>query len=158
MPDNEAIKPIALNRRALRNFQLLERMEAGLALVGSEVKAIREGRVNFLDSYIKIEHGEAYVVNLHIGNYRPAAIWNHEATRRRKLLLHKSEIRRLVVKAMEKGLTLLPVRLYFKGSRVKAEIAVGRGRKEYDKREVIRKKEERRQMADAMKVKLRRID
>ncbi|MEI6510075.1 MAG: SsrA-binding protein SmpB [bacterium] len=158
MVNNEGSKPIAVNRRAFHNYELLEKMEAGLALVGSEVKAIREGRVNFLDSYIRIDGGEAYVQNLHIGSYRPASIFAHEATRRRKLLLHKREIRRLLGKALEKGLTIVPVRMYFKGSIVKMEIAVARGRKEYDKREVTRKKEQRHQMAEAMKVKLRRID
>ncbi|MEI6308383.1 MAG: SsrA-binding protein SmpB [bacterium] len=158
MVNNEGFKPIAVNRRATHNYELLEKMEAGLALVGSEVKAIREGRVNFLDSFIRIDGGEAYVQNLHIGSYQPASIFAHEATRRRKLLLHKREIRRLLGKALEKGLTIVPVRMYFKGSIVKMEIAVARGRKEYDKREVTRKKEARHQMAEAMKIKLRRID
>jgi SsrA-binding protein len=146
-----------VNRRALHNYEILEKLEAGLALHGSEVKAIREGRINFLDSYVRVDQGEAYLWNLHIGNYRPAVHFAHEATRKRKLLLHKSEIRRLGSKAIEKGLTIIPLRMYFRQHRIKLEIALARGKREYDKREAIRKKEERRVMADAMKVKLRRV-
>jgi SsrA-binding protein len=151
------IKVVSVNRRALHNYEILEKLEAGLALVGSEVKAIREGRINFLDAYVRVDRGEAYLWNLHIGNYRPAVHFAHEATRKRKLLLHKSEIRRLGFKAIEKGLTIIPVRMYFRHHRVKLEIALARGKREYDKREAIRKKEERRVMADAMKAKLRRV-
>jgi SsrA-binding protein len=154
---NDDIKVVSVNRRALHNYEILEKLEAGLALYGSEVKAIREGRINFLDSYVRVDQGEAYLWNLHIGNYRPAVHFAHEATRKRKLLLHKSEIRRLGSKAIEKGLTIIPLRMYFRQHRVKLEIALARGKREYDKREAIRKKEERRVMADAMKVKLRRV-
>jgi len=154
---NDDIKVVSVNRRALHNYEILEKLEAGLALHGSEVKAIREGRINFLDSYVRVDQGEAYLWNLHIGNYRPAVHFAHEATRKRKLLLHKSEIRRLGSKAIEKGLTIIPLRMYFRQHRVKLEIALARGKREYDKREAIRKKEERRVMADAMKVKLRRV-
>ncbi|MCX5974089.1 MAG: SsrA-binding protein SmpB [bacterium] len=154
---NDDIKVVSVNRRALHNYEILEKLEAGLALHGSEVKAIREGRINFLDSYVRVDQGEAYLWNLHIGNYRPAVHFAHEATRKRKLLLHKSEIRRLGSKAIEKGLTIIPLRMYFRQHRIKLEIALARGKREYDKREAIRKKEERRVMADAMKVKLRRV-
>jgi SsrA-binding protein len=154
---NDDIKVVSVNRRALHNYEILEKLEAGLALHGSEVKAIREGRINFLDSYVRVDQGEAYLWNLHIGNYRPAVHFAHEATRKRKLLLHKSEIRRLGSKAIEKGLTIIPLRMYFRQHRVKLEIALARGKREYDKREAIRKKEERRVMADAMKAKLRRV-
>lgn len=154
---NDDIKVVSVNRRALHNYEILEKLEAGLALHGSEVKAIREGRINFLDSYVRVDQGEAYLWNLHIGNYRPAVHFAHEATRKRKLLLHKSEIRRLGSKAIEKGLTIIPLRMYFRRHRIKLEIALARGKREYDKREAIRKKEERRVMADAMKVKLRRV-
>ena len=154
---NDDIKVVSVNRRALHNYEILEKLEAGLALHGSEVKAIREGRINFLDSYVRVDQGEAYLWNLHIGNYRPAVHFAHEATRKRKLLLHKSEIRRLGSKAIEKGLTIIPLRMYFRQHRIKLDIALARGKREYDKREAIRKKEERRVMADAMKVKLRRV-
>ena len=154
---NDDIKVVSVNRRALHNYEILEKLEAGLALHGSEVKAIREGKINFLDSYVRVDQGEAYLWNLHIGNYRPAVHFAHEATRKRKLLLHKSEIRRLGSKAIEKGLTIIPLRMYFRQHRVKLEIALARGKREYDKREAIRKKEERRVMADAMKAKLRRV-
>jgi len=87
---DDDIKVVSVNRRALHNYEILEKLEAGLALVGSEVKAIREGRINFLDSYIRVDRGEAYLWNLHVGNYRPAVHFAHEATRKRKLLLHKS--------------------------------------------------------------------
>jgi SsrA-binding protein len=156
MEKDQGIKVVAVNRRASHQYEILEKFEAGLALLGSEVKSIREGRVNFLDSFVRVENGEAFVHNLHIGGYKPAAIFGHEPTRRRKLLLHRWEIRRLLGKTQEKGLTVIPLRLYFKNHLAKLEIAVARGKKEYDKREAIRRKEERRAISEAMKAKLRR--
>lgn len=155
--EKEEIKIVAVNRRAPYRYEILERMEAGLVLIGSEVKAIREGKVNFLDSFVRIEGGEAYLYNLHIGSYRPAAHFAHAPTRKRKLLLHKNEIRRLLGKSQEKGLTIIPTKLYFKGHIAKVEIAVARGKREYDKRAAIRREEERKTISEAMKAKLRRI-
>ncbi len=157
MEKDQGIKVVAVNRRASHFYEILEKFEAGLSLYGSEIKAIREGKVNFLDSYVKVENGEAFVFNLHIGSYKPAAIFSHDPTRKRKLLLHKWEIRRLLGKSLEKGLTIIPLRLYLKNHLAKLEIALARGKKEYDKREAIRRKEERRAISEAMKAKLRRV-
>ncbi len=157
MEKDQGIKVVAVNRRAAHQYEILEKFEAGLALLGSEIKAIREGRVNFLDSFVRVENGEAFVHNLHIGNYKPAAMFSSDPTRKRKLLLHKWEIRQLLGKSQEKGLTIIPLRLYLKNHLAKLEIAVARGKKEYDKREAIRKKEERKAIAEAMKAKLRRL-
>jgi len=156
MERNQEIKVVAVNRRAAHQYEILEKFEAGLALLGSEIKAIREGKVNFLDSFVRVENGEAYVHNLHIGSYKPAAVFSHVPTRKRKLLLHKREIKYLLGKSLEKGLTIIPLRLYLKDNLAKLEIAVARGKKEYDKREAIKRKEERKAIAEAMKAKLRR--
>lgn len=157
MEKDQGIKVVAVNRRTAHFYEILEKFEAGLSLYGSEIKAIREGKVNFLDSFVKVENGEAYVFNLHIGSYKPAAMFAHDPTRKRKLLLHKWEIRRLQGKSLEKGLTIIPLRLYLKNHLAKLEIALARGKKEYDKREAIRRKEERRAIAEAMKAKLRKV-
>ncbi|MCR4432601.1 MAG: SsrA-binding protein SmpB [Coprothermobacterota bacterium] len=157
MEKDQEIKVVAVNRRAAHQYEILEKFEAGLALFGSEIKAIREGRVNFLDSFVRVENGEAFIHNLHIGSYKPAAAFAPDPTRKRKLLLHKWEIRRLLGKSQEKGLTIIPLRLYLKNHLAKLEIAVARGKKEYDKREAIRRKEERKAIAEAMKAKLRKL-
>ncbi|HET8644972.1 MAG TPA: SsrA-binding protein SmpB, partial [Vicinamibacteria bacterium] len=130
---------IASNRKALFNYHVLERAEAGLALVGSEVKSIREGGLNFKDAWIEHRAGELFLVGCHISPYRHGSYQNHAVERVRKLLLHKREIQRLGGKSTEKGLTLVPLRAYFKNGRIKVEIGLARGKQAHDKRDAIRK-------------------
>src|SRR5437870_6396643 len=132
---------IAENRKAYHDFHLLESFEAGLVLLGTEVKAIREGRVNLRDSFARVENGEVYLYNVNISPYSHRGYADHEPLRRRKLLLHRAEIRKLIGKTVEKGMTLVPVRLYFKNGRVKVAVSLAKGKKDYDKRE---RSEERR--------------
>jgi len=131
---------IATNRQAYHNYDLLETYECGAVLTGTEVKAIRQGRIQLKDAYAIIRNGEAWLVNAHIGPYPQGGRFGHDPTRTRKLLLHKSEILRLMGKVREKGLTLIPTRCYLKRGRVKFEIALARGRKLHDKREAARRK------------------
>ena len=132
---------IADNRKARYDFHLFDTYEAGLVLLGTEVKAIREGRVNLKDSYGRVEHGEVFLYNLHISPYSHRGYATHEPLRRRKLLLNKIEIRKLIGKTLERGLTLVPVRMYFKNGRVKVALCLAKGKKNYDKRETIRRRE-----------------
>ena len=132
---------IATNRKAFFNYHILEKAEAGLALVGSEVKAIREGGLNFKDAYVDFRHGELFLVGAHVAAYSHGGYSNHAPERVRKLLLHKREILRLGGKATEKGLTLVPLRAYFKNGRIKVEIGLARGKREHDKRDAIKKKD-----------------
>jgi len=141
MADTSAESPIATNRKAFFNYNVLERAEAGLALVGSEVKSIREGGLNFKDAYVDFRGGELFLVGCHISPYSHGSSQNHFAERERKLLLHKREILRLGGKATEKGLTLVPLRAYFKNGRIKVEIGLARGKREHDKRDAIKKKD-----------------
>src|ERR1700744_5110938 len=131
----------AQNRSASHNYFLLERFEAGVALRGTEVKSIREGKANLKDAYGLIKDGEAFLLNVHIGPYSHGNIANHDALRTRKLLLHKEEVRKLQIKTQVKGHTLIPVRLYFRNGRVKCELAVAKGKQEWDKRETERRRE-----------------
>jgi SsrA-binding protein len=131
----------AQNRVAGHNYFLLEKYEAGVALRGTEVKSIREGKANLKDAYGLIKDGEAFLLNAHIGAYSHGSSNNHEALRTRKLLLHQEEIRKLTGKTQQKGLTLIPTRLYFRKGRVKCEIAVARGKQDWDKRETERRRE-----------------
>src|SRR5947207_5787586 len=126
---------IAENRKAYHDFHLLESFEAGLVLLGTEVKAIREGCVNLRDSFARVEDGELFLYNVHISPYSHRGYADHEPLRRRKLLLHRTEIRKLIGKTVEKGLTLVPVRFYFKNGRVKVAVSLAKGKKDYDKRE-----------------------
>lgn len=144
-------KTIAGNRQARFNYELFERLEAGLALVGTEVKALREGRCNLGDGYVDIQGGEAWLVDVHISAYSHGNRQNHEPLRRRKLLLHKREIRRLRGKIAERGLTCVPLRVYFKEGKAKVEIALAKGKMRGDKRETIRRREEERDMKRALK-------
>ncbi len=144
-------RPIAENRKAFHDYQILDTFEAGIVLVGTEVKAIREGRVNLRDSYGRVEAGEVFVYNIHISPYSHRGYADHEPTRRRKLLLHKSEIRKLVGKTVERGMTLVPVRMHFKNGRVKLAIALAKGKRTYDKRERIRRRETERETRAAIK-------
>lgn len=149
MPEEE--KTVCVNRKARHDYFIEERYEAGLVLLGSEVKSLRDGRANLKDSYARIVRGEAFLVNTHISPYPAANRFNHDPTRTRKLLLHKKEIRRLTGKVKERGLTLIPLRLYFKNGRAKVELGLARGKKLYDKRESLRRKAAQREVERSLK-------
>ncbi len=142
---------IAENRKAFHDFHLLESFEAGLVLLGTEVKAIREGRVNLRDSFARVEDGEVFVYNINISPYSHRGYADHDPLRRRKLLLRREEIRKLIGKTVEKGMTLVPVRLYFKNGRVKVAVSLAKGKKDYDKRETIKRRETDRETRAAIK-------
>jgi SsrA-binding protein len=145
------VKVIATNRRARHEYRILDTYEAGLALLGSEIKSIRAGRVSLQDGFVTFEGGEAWLVNVHIAQYDPASRQNHEPRRRRKLLLHRREINRLRGRVQEKGLTVVPIRLYLKDGRAKVEIALAQGKRQYDKRQAIAKRDAKRQVDRALK-------
>jgi SsrA-binding protein len=147
----KAKSTIAENRKAFHDFHLLETFEAGVVLLGTEVKAIREGRVNLRDSYARVEDGEVFLYNVTISPYSHRGYADHEPLRRRKLLLHRDEIRKLIGKTVEKGMTLVPVRLYFKSGKVKVAVSLAKGKKEYDKRETIKRRETDRETRAAIK-------
>lgn len=142
---------VATNRKAFHEYHVLEKLEAGIELTGTEVKAIREGRINLKDGYVGFERGEAWLVGIHISPYSHAALENHEPERKRKLLLHRREIERFASRVSEKGLTVIPLRVYFKGSRIKAEVALVRGKQLFDKRETEKQREADRETNAAMK-------
>jgi SsrA-binding protein len=144
-------KLIAKNKKAFHDYFIIEKLEAGIVLRGTEVKAIREGRLNLKDSYALIKEGEAFLLNCHISPYSHGNIQNHDPTRIRKLLLHRKEIRKLIGKTQEKGLTLVPLRVYVKRGKIKIELGLARGKKLYDKRETKRRKEMDREARAAMK-------
>jgi SsrA-binding protein len=144
-------KLIASNKKALHEYFVVQKLEAGVVLTGTEVKALRDGKANLKDAYVIFKNGEAYLFGLHISPYSHGNIQNHEPDRTRKLLLHKRELEKLHTQTAEKGLTIVPLRLYFKGPRVKTEIAVVRGKKQYDKRDTERTRELDREAAVAMK-------
>ncbi|OIP56482.1 MAG: SsrA-binding protein [Ignavibacteria bacterium CG2_30_36_16] len=137
-------KNITVNRKARYEYSIVQTYEAGIVLQGTEVKALRQGKANIVDSYAMLRAGEVWLIALHISPYEQGNINNHEPTRDRKLLLKKSEIRKLIGKTKEKGLTLVPLRLYFKKGKVKVEIALAKGKKVYDKREAITKRDQQR--------------
>ena len=147
----KAQSSVAENRKAFHDFHLMETFEAGLVLLGTEVKAIREGRVNLRDSFARVEDGEVFLYNVNISPYSHRGYADHEPLRRRKLLLHRSEIKKLIGKTVEKGMTLVPVRLYFKNGRVKVAVSLAKGKKDYDKRETIKRREVDRETRAAMK-------
>jgi SsrA-binding protein len=149
--DGKGTKTIADNRRARHDYELLERVEAGLALTGTEVKSLRDGRVQLGQAYAEIRGGEAWLVGASIAEYAHGNITNHAPDRDRKLLLHRSEIASLGGKVREKGLTLVPTRLYFKDGRVKVELALARGKERGDKRRVIAERDAARQMDRALR-------
>jgi SsrA-binding protein len=144
-------KLIASNKKALHDYFVVQKMEAGVVLTGTEVKALRGGKANLKDAYVIFKDSEAYLFGLHISPYTHGNIQNHDPDRTRKLLLHRRELEKLHSQTAEKGLTVVPLRLYFKGARVKAEIAVVRGKKQYDKRDTERSRELDREAAIAMK-------
>jgi SsrA-binding protein len=148
---SDGVKIITINRRARHDYFIEETIEAGLVLTGSEVKSLRAGKVQLKDSHARIERGEAWLANAHISEYNPAAQFGHEPVRKRKLLLHAREIERLTGKVKEKGLTLIPLRMYFKNGRAKVELGVARGKKQYDKRETIKERETDREVDRAMR-------
>jgi SsrA-binding protein len=141
---------VATNRQARFRYELLERLEAGMVLMGTEVKALRTGGAQMRDSYATLNDGELWLHNLHIPHYGPAARENHEPDRSRKLLLHRREIDRLIGRIRERGLTVVPTRIYFKGPHAKVEIALARGQDTHDKRESIREREQKREMERAV--------
>lgn len=144
--EKDSIKLIAQNKKAFHDFFIEETYECGIELVGTEVKSLREGRVNLKDSYASISNGEVYIKNMHISPYEKGNIFNKDPLRERKLLLHKYEILKLVGKIKEKGYSLIPTKVYLKNSLVKVELALAKGKKLYDKREDIAKKDAKRDM------------
>ena len=147
----DEIKIIAQNRKARYDYHALDTWEAGIALQGTEVKSLRDGKANLLDSYARIDGGEVYLHNVHIGEYDQGNQFNHEPMRKRKLLLHRHEINRMRGRVEEKGLTLIPLKLYFKKGRAKIEIALAKGKREYDRRQDIAKRDARRDMERDLK-------
>jgi SsrA-binding protein len=147
----KARRVIAENRKARHDYHVLETWEAGVALLGTEVKAIREGRVNLRDSYARADRGEIWMVNVHISSYSHRGYVDHAETRQRKLLLHAHEIRKLIGRTVEKGLTLVPLEMYFKNGRVKVLLALAKGKQAHDKRETLRRREVDRETRAAVK-------
>jgi SsrA-binding protein len=150
----DADSTIASNRAAFHNYFILESVEAGIQLVGTEIKSLREGGANLREGYVRFGGGEAFLVNVHISPYVRGQSSNHESKRERKLLLHRSEIIRLEITLKQKGLTLVPLRLYWKGNRVKLEIGLAKGKRQYDKRETIAARDARREMDRAVRTRV----
>jgi SsrA-binding protein len=142
---------IADNRKAAHDYHFIETFEAGIALVGTEVKSIRHGGANLRDSFARVEGGEVWAYNIHVSAYRNRGSSDHEPTRRRKLLLHRQEIRKLIGKTTERGMTIVPTRMYFKNGRVKVAIALAKGKKAHDKRETVKRREADRETRAAVK-------
>ncbi len=147
---------VATNRTARYEYEILDTFEAGLALLGPEVKSLREGRVNLAEAYATIRGGEVFLIGAHISPYKQAARANPNPLRERKLLLHRAEIARLQGRITERGFTLIPLQLYFKDGRAKVELAIARGKRRYDKREAIRRRESDREMQRAVRARNRR--
>ena len=148
---SDSTKTIAQNRKARYDYEVLATYEAGLALKGTEVKSLRLGKASLIDSYARVEGGEVFLHNLHIGEYDPGNRFNHDPLRKRKLLLNKHEIRKLKGSVQEKGRTLIPLKLYFRRGRAKVELALARGKREYDRRHDIAKRDAQREMQRALK-------
>ncbi|GAC1630282.1 MAG: SsrA-binding protein SmpB [Candidatus Acidiferrum sp.] len=153
-PAKKSEKPkeqiVAQNRAAGYNYHLLERLEAGLVLHGTEVKALREGKANIRDAYVDFKRDGAWLVNAHIAQYMPGGPWNHEPLGNRKLLLHKNELHKLSVKTQSKGLTVIPTKIYFRDGIAKCEIVLAQGKKQWDRRQDERTKEARREAEQAL--------
>ncbi len=147
MSDTQQIKVIATNRKANFEYEILEKYEAGIVITGTEVKSLRIGKANLQDAYGRISNDEVWLINSHISEYKFGNINNHEPLRNRKLLLNRKEIRKIKQALQEKGLTLVPLKMYFRGSLVKVEIGIARGKKLYDKRESIKKRETERKLS-----------
>ena len=147
----QAQKSVAENRKAFHDYHILETFEAGVQLVGTEVKAIREGSVNLRDSFCRLENGEGYLLNVHIGQYSHGGSASHDPLRPRKLLLNRDELNKLLGKTTTKGLTIVPLRMFYKNGRVKVAIALAKGKKTIDKRETIKRREAQRETRAAVK-------
>jgi len=152
VPDTEKIESIARNRRARFDYEILETWEAGIALTGTEVKSLRNGKAQITDAYGIVKEGEVWLLNLHIAPYEQGNRFNHEATRTRKLLLHSREIKKMIGAVERQGLTLIALEIYFKRGRAKVRLGLGRGKKLHDKRADLKEKDDKREMARAVKV------
>jgi SsrA-binding protein len=139
-------KTIVTNRKARHEYEIIDQVEAGLVLVGSEVKSLRAGRANLGDAYVRVIKGEIWVIGMHISPYKEATVQNHDPLRERKLLLHRSEIKKLTRRIDEKGFTLIPLRLYFRKNKAKLELGIARGKRQYDKKVAIAQKDAKREM------------
>jgi len=146
---DDSLKVVASNRKAGHDYEILDKFEAGLALLGSEIKSIRAGQVNLREGYVLVDHRQAWLMDTHISPYDPASRMNHDPLRKRRLLLHKREILQLLEGQQQKGLAIVPLRMYLLKGRAKLEIALARGRKKYDKRQAIAKKDAEREMGRA---------
>ena len=151
-PPREGV--IATNRAAFHNYFILETIEAGMALLGTEIKSLRDGGANLREGFIRISDGEAFLVNVHISPYEQGTVFNHDPRRERKLLLHRAEIIALGTTVKQKGLALIPLRMYWKGNRAKLEIGLGKGKRQYDKRAAISARDARREMDRARKTRI----
>ncbi|MBD3233229.1 MAG: SsrA-binding protein SmpB [candidate division Zixibacteria bacterium] len=149
---DENVKVLATNRKARHEYHILEKYEAGLVLTGTEVKSLRQGKVSLADSYGAVKNGEVFLKGMHIAAYSQGNRENHEPTRERKLLLNKREIRKLFIKSEERGFTIIPLKVYFKGSYAKVELAVAKGKHLYDRREDIKKRDAERETRRAKKL------
>jgi len=150
-PGEDGIKIIVQNRKARHDYHAIDTWEAGIALQGTEVKSLRDGKANLRDSFARVDGNEVYLHNVHIGEYAQGNQFNHEPMRKRKLLLHRHEIDRMRGRVEEKGLTLIPLKLYFKRGRAKVELALAKGKREYDRRQDIAKRDARRDVERALK-------
>jgi SsrA-binding protein len=148
--DREGVRIVAQNRAASYNYDLLDKVEAGLVLVGTEVKTLREGKATLREAYAEVRTGEAWLLNCHIPEYLPGGARNHDPLRKRKLLLNRREIDRLIIQTQQKGMTLVPLKLYLRDGLVKCELAIARGKKYHDRREAEREKEAKREASEAM--------
>jgi len=146
-----AASVVVRNRKARHDYEVLDRYETGIVLRGTEVKSLRNGLANLKDSFATIDRGEVFLHNVHISHYEGGNNFNHEAERSRKLLLHRSEIRRLIGKTQEQGLTMVPLKIYFKGGKAKVELGIVRGKKQFDKREAIARRQADREVQRALK-------
>ncbi len=151
MSESSGRKVIARNKKALHDYHIVDSWEAGIVLLGPEVKSIRGGRVNLQDAFARVERSELWLYGMHVSPYDPASRWNTDPDRPRKLLLHRGQIRRLIGATTEKGLTLIPLDIYLKGGLVKTTIALARGKKQHDKRETLRRKEAEREIERALR-------
>ncbi|MGF1511209.1 MAG: SsrA-binding protein SmpB [Myxococcota bacterium] len=149
MPKEPGVKLIAKNRKALFDYEVVDAVEAGLVLRGTEVKSLRDGKMQFADSFASAENGELWLHRAHIAEYTQGNVYNHEPTRSRKLLLHRHQIERLASRSAEKGLTLIPLEVYFKDGRAKVKLGLCRGKAKHDKRASIRERDEKRALARA---------
>ena len=152
MKETSEEKNITVNRKARHEYFIVQSIEAGISLVGTEVKSCRQGKANLTDAYATVRNGEVWLMNCHISHYDRGNINNHDPIRRRRLLLKKSEIRKLRIKTIEKSHTLVPLRLYFKTGKVKVELALAKGKRSYDNRESIAKKDAKRDLERSMKL------